>query len=413
MKRRVVTIKMTQADELWVDVAAFEQLLSRAGDLSYANDEVLLNILELYRGEFLAHLTLEECPIFMQWLQQERKQWKDRVVEVLAALGTQQIARGEYAKGQQTAKQLITLDSCYEAGHRQLMWLYAQQGKRGVALKQFETCQQNLLEKHSAEPTAETIALYAQIRDSEGGKAAELAEVKIALDNALVVCSETPLHMEENSKSSPATYEWYDAPATDIFHGRQIEQTQLAHWLVDEQCRVVALTGIGGVGKTLLAAKVARDLDAHFDFVLGYSLHNAPPLAELLRVWIQTLSDQSLSTWPNTLNVQLRLLYEQLQSKRCLLILDNIESILDTNAPAGRVHSKYEDYEQLIRRIGESDHRSTLLLTSREQPTIIARLRHSPAVQVLPLDGLTTADARKIFLKPAYLSAIPRSYHLD
>jgi hypothetical protein len=132
-------------------------------------------------------------------------------------------------------------------------------------------------------------------------------------------------------------------------------------------------------------------------------LLNAPPLPELLRAWLQILSRQTLTAPPDSLEEQLCLLLTYLQQDRCLLVLDNVESIFAADLPvpegsqqsqsrAGVTRLGYEGYDQLFQRLASSDHQSCLLLTSREQPYALLRsgrqTQTSGRVQVLSLTGL-------------------------
>lgn len=83
------------------------------------------------------------------------------------------------------------------------------------------------------------------------------------------------------------------------------------------------------------------------------------------------------------------------------MILDNLESVLQAGAGrplgAGAPRPGYEGYAQLIQQIGSSDHQSCLLLTSREQPQVLARLLgHTPAIRLLPLVGLDAAAGHEM-----------------
>ncbi len=171
-----------------------------------------------------------------------------------------------------------------------------------------------------------------------------------------------------------AVVDWGETPDLGNFYGREREQETLERWLVADRCRLVAIVGMGGIGKTVLATKVARQVSSHFDYVIWRSLINAPPLTSMLRGWFHVLSQQQLNHLPDHLAEQLELLFDYLRRQRCLLILDNVETIMQQGSRAGQYRPGYEVYGQLIQRFGNGEHQSCLLLTSRERPQGLARL---------------------------------------
>src|SRR5439155_1616262 len=46
--------------------------------------------------------------------------------------------------------------------------------------------------------------------------------------------------------------DWGEAPHLDQFYGREKELVELEQWIVGDRCRLVAVLGIGGIGKTAL-----------------------------------------------------------------------------------------------------------------------------------------------------------------
>lgn len=202
--------------------------------------------------------------------------------------------------------------------------------------------------------------------------------------------AEQATHDQDNA-GSRYQVDWGEAMDVSFFYGREQELAELERWIVTERCRLVALLGMGGIGKSALAVKCARQAQQHFDIILWRSLRNAPSLEELLTDWLLVLSHQQSSV-PGSFEKMTTLLLSYLRTSRCLLVLDNVEGILQGNyrARAGLYREGYEGYGTLLRLIGETTHQSCLVLTSREKPREFDALegKHSP-VRSLMLPGLS------------------------
>lgn len=194
--------------------------------------------------------------------------------------------------------------------------------------------------------------------------------------------------------------DWGEAADVSVFYGREEELFQLRKWSIEEHCRLVALLGMGGIGKSTLAVKLALQIQTEFEIVVWRSLCNAPPLEELLEsilfFLLRARGEEPLI--PSSLNGRLSKLMECLRSSRCLLILDNVETILSSGERAGQCREGYEGYSQLLQIVGEVPHQSCVLLTSREKPRAIALLEgEKTKVRSLSLKGLKTEQGRELF----------------
>jgi len=192
--------------------------------------------------------------------------------------------------------------------------------------------------------------------------------------------------------------DWGEAPDVSVFYGRTEELSQLEQWIVNDRCRLVALLGIEGIGKTALSVMLADQLQSEFDCLIWRSLRYAPSLEQLLGEVLQFLSNKEPAQLPNDTGAKISQLIDYLRMHRCLLILDEVETILRSGAIAGQYREGYEGYGELFRRIADQQHQSCLVLTSSEKPKDIAsREGDTLPVRCLQLKGLKDAEACEIF----------------
>lgn len=221
--------------------------------------------------------------------------------------------------------------------------------------------------------------------------------------------SKKPISEEDKSSAfspvkiavpTPKT-DWGEAISITGFCGRTAELTTLTQWIVGDRCRLIAILGMGGIGKTALSVKLANQLlmvsqlqgYCEFEYVLWRSLRNAPPLESLLADLIPFLSDQQ------DLQATLKGFMYYLRQHRCLVILDNLETILQPGHP-DEYCSGYEDYGELLHCVGETTHQSCIVLTSREKPIELGALEGvSSPVRCLRLTGLQQEAEQLLLVK--------------
>lgn len=201
----------------------------------------------------------------------------------------------------------------------------------------------------------------------------------------------------------PNCRDWGEAPDVSVFYGRGDELKTLERWIIQERCRLVALLGMSGIGKTALSVKLAKQLQDEFEVVLWRSLRQAPSVSDLLAALIPDLSQQPETVIPKTPDQRISWLIDYFRQHRCLVILDGVESILQSGKLAGIYREGYEEYGDFFRRLGEEPHQSCVLITSQEKLNEISLLEgETSPVRSFKLEGL--GDAARLILKEKGLS---------
>jgi DNA-binding SARP family transcriptional activator len=209
--------------------------------------EALAEASRLYRGDFLAGLSLQEPP-FEEWLLVQRERLRELALEVLARLLGHHRQTGRLEAAVENAHQLLSLDPLQEPVHRTLMRLYAQLGRRGAALRQYQVCTALLERELRASPDPETKALYLQILTERP------AVSPLVADRVEALASSPPIA----AIPAPTSVDMLSADLALV--GREAELRRLTERLEDAWSghgQICAIVGDPGVGKTRLAAEVA------------------------------------------------------------------------------------------------------------------------------------------------------------
>jgi hypothetical protein len=190
---------------------------------------------------------------------------------------------------------------------------------------------------------------------------------------------------------------WAEAINVSHFCGGTAELETLSQWILGDRCQLVAILGMGGIGKTSLAAKLTLEIQENFEYVIWHSLRNAPAIADTLTSLLQFFFCQRDRDSSHSIHSQISRLIHYLRSFRCLLILDNFGSIFKDGELAGTYQRGYEGYSKLLYRIAEEQHQSCLVLTSRDQPKELSPSETArTSMRSLYLSGLPAHEALKV-----------------
>ena len=204
---------------------------------------------------------------------------------------------------------------------------------------------------------------------------------------------------EAKTEKTAIRVDWGEAPDTSIFYGRQRELRELQALVRNNQARMLVIVGMAGIGKTSIATRLAQNIQKDFDFVLWRSLRNAPQLDQMLHDILARFVTDFDASYQHTLDQQIRKLLEFMRQNRCLIVLDNLESILSTGSKIGHYRAGYEGYDSFLKLIANTQHQSCVILTSRETPSGLEHITSEhKEVHIQSLEGVDVSASIQLLL---------------
>lgn len=327
------TIGLYIARGIWIDTTHFFDLLALCAEHGHWVSQpcpaclpTLADAVSLYRGEFLAGFTLPDSAEFDRWQEEQATNLRHQLTQAFQGLVTGYRTLGELDTAVRYAQQWLAVDSWQELAHQQLIQLYAALGAHTAALEQYNLYVHTLDQEMGLPPNPEITELIQMMWADHAAPAGQPAQpqtepVRTTLD------SKPPELMP------PIDGVRHNLPTLlPPFFGREPELTRLEKLLIDPQCRLITLVGLGGMGKTRLALQVAQTL-----------VHNGQPRVQEIfphGIYFIPLAPahsigEALSTIAHFLNMPVHgreklktQLHHYLQQKQLLLVLDNLEHLI-------------------------------------------------------------------------------------
>jgi hypothetical protein len=147
--------------------------------------------------------------------------------------------------------------------------------------------------------------------------------------------------------------------------GYDTERELLSSAIKKNQSQLITISGLTGVGKTILVKHFVDLNRDDFQEIIWKSLQEPLLLNDLLDHLFKNLQIPQLSN--NYYGNKIEFFLDILKRVKCLIIFDDLQNLFKTKELAGEYQPEYLDYQKLFKMVAETKHQSHLILISQEK----------------------------------------------
>ncbi|MBD2247354.1 NB-ARC domain-containing protein [Nostoc sp. FACHB-888] len=215
---------------------------------------------------------------------------------------------------------------------------------------------------------------------------------KISLKSILLKLAKSDYLKEEASRLDNDSFVgniriYGELPNIKSFYGRKDEINYFKKQITLFKERCIVFTGVGGIGKTLLASKLVEEiifdsLSSIYECIIWKKINHSLSIDELV-IDLNKIFEVDIEASENSFIDSISLLSKHLHLRRCLLVIDGFEKLLLADDFGKRLQ-----YEKFLLKLTEGKHESCIIITSQLPLKEFASVTTKLPIRSFKLEGL-------------------------
>lgn len=379
---------------LWCDAAAFDV------ELKQGNPEEALT---LYRGELLPGFFVSGAVDFDRWLEDERRELKDKASSAAWSLANRFMTAGNMARAKHWAGRALAISPYDEDALRRLIAVFEQNGDCAGAIALYEDFRSRLATDLDLAPSDETQAIVERLRarlkpsrtsgprEDHERRSTSAKQGSAKQGSALGPSVSLAAAEEEDRISLPQPCLPYNIPTQPTaLLGREEELERIRAILLGSKTRMLTLTGAPGTGKTRLALQLANEMAGHFrNGVAAVFLASVTKTERVAFAMAHALGLRERGSGPVIDRLQ-----EYLRPLHALVVLDNFEQVLGASSVVSQLLAGCPDLMLVV------TSRAALRVRG-ERELVVPPLKVPGAQHLSEVEHLSTYAAVQLFVERA------------